>query len=97
LTLSVVPADAIPATRRGGSVSRLPQEDQDALRAAASTGDLLSDGKTYPTARAARTASGPYRRFMRRLIANGDASGKVATRTWADGKKFRWVVGIRAS
>lgn len=97
MTLSVVPADAIPATSRGGSHSSLPAEEQDALRAAASTGDLLSDGKVYDTARKARTAAGPRRRFLRNLIAAGDADGKVSVRTWMDGKKFRWAVGIRAN
>lgn len=70
MTLSVIAPDTIPATRRGGSTSRLPQDEQDALRAVASTGDLLSDGKAYATAKEARTAAGPRRRFLRQLIAS---------------------------
>jgi hypothetical protein len=97
LTLSVIDRDAIPTTRRGGSTTRLTDAEQDMLRKVAGTGELVSDGKVYPTAKAARSAAGQYRRFLRRLVNDGDATGKVATRTWLDGKKYRWAVGVRAN
>lgn len=98
MTLTTIDRATIPATRRGGSRSRLPADEQDMLRKLAGNGDCVSDGKTYPTAKAARIAAGPRRRFLRNLIKNGDATGKVHSRTWVDdsGRKtaYRWAVEV---
>jgi hypothetical protein len=96
LTLAVIDRTAIPATTRGGSRTRLPEADQKALRAAATSGDCVSDGNLYGTAKEARIAGGPARRFLRNLVKDGDATGKVRSRTWADGKKYRWAVELAA-
>lgn len=88
----------IPATNRGGSRSRLPDAEQDMLRTAAKTGQAVTDSKLHASPRAARTAAGAYRRFLRNLIKNGDATGRVSSHTWHDDsdKKagYRWAVSV---